>query len=280
MRRLAALLLLAVAVPLLAEPPAPSARQKDLIEQLLTLSHVDETVRLIVDSMLEQLGPTLDETRTAEGKQAIDRYRELVREKIDYKQFVRDVYGPLYAKYFTEEQLADLVVFYKSPTGQRMVTVLPQIERDAMKSAGEDLQEKFMAIARQVQEEQQQRVPWKSTMADMRSVAVAAEAWAVDHDDHYPPSKTWTELGKELVPAYIRELPQKDGWGNELAWIVSEDRKHYRIVSAGADKVFEADSRRIAAPTTNVKYSDRLEDDIVFADGVFVQAPRASQEKN
>src|ERR1051326_6325339 len=118
MRRLAALLLLAVAVPLLAEPPAPSARQKDLIEQLLTLSHVDETVRLIVDSMLEQLGPTLDETRTAEGKQAIDRYRELVREKIDYKQFVRDVYGPLYAKYFTEEKLADLAVFSKSRTGR------------------------------------------------------------------------------------------------------------------------------------------------------------------
>jgi len=187
----------------------------------------------------------------------VDRYRQLVREKIDFKQFVREVYAPLYAKYFTEEQLADLVAFYKSPTGQRLVTTLPQIERDAMKSAGEELQEKFMAIAQQVQDERRRRRPSEQTMADMRSVAVAAEAWAVDHNDLYPPSTTWAELRKELEPAYIKELPLKDGWGNELAWIVSTDRKHYRIVSAGADK-------------------DRHEDDIVFADGTFVQAPKNS----
>jgi len=274
MRRLAVVLLVAAAIPALADSP-PSAKHQELVEQILKLSHVDENVRFIVDTMLEQLGK--DGTGVSMD---MGRYRQLVREKIDFKQFVRDVYGPLYAKYFTEQQLADLVAFYKSPTGQRMVTVLPQIERDAMKSAGEELQEKFLAIARQVQEEQQRRRPSEQTMADMREVATAAESWAVDHDDLYPPSTTWAELRKELEPTYIKELPLKDGWGNDFVWIVSQDRKHYRIVSAGADKAFDADSRRIAAPSKEVKLSDRLEDDIVYADGMFVQAPRASKDSN
>src|SRR3954447_26251630 len=280
MRRLAATLFLAAAVPLLAAPPAPSGKKQELAEQIFTLMHLDENARFLLDAMLEQMAPAMETTRTVEGTLDMNRYRQLVREKIDYKQVVRDVYGPLYAKYFTEEQLVDLVAFYKSPTGQRMVTALPEIERDAMKGAGQQLQEKFAAIARQVQEERRQRRPWDQTMADLPTIAAAAEAWAFGHNDVYPRSKTMAGLRKELEPVYIKELPLKDGWGNDFAWIVSDDGKRYRLVSAGADKVFEADSRRIAALPKDTKYTDRLEDDFVFADGMFVQVPRALQGKN
>jgi len=176
--------------------------------------------------------------------------------------------------------LADSPPSAKQQELVEQILTLSHVDEDAMKSAGEELQEKFLAIARQVQEEQQRRRPSEQTMADMRVVATAAESWAVDHDDLYPPSTTWAELRKELEPTYIKELPLKDGWGNDFVWIVSQDRKHYRIVSAGADKAFDADSRRIAAPSKEVKLSDRLEDDIVYADGMFVQAPRASKDSN
>jgi hypothetical protein len=280
MRRLAAVLLLAAAVPALAAPPSP--KQKELIDEVITLTHLDENVRFLIDAMLERMGTTLNEHRSDEEKKDFERYRQLVREKIDYRQVVRDIYVPLYAKYFTEEQLADLVAFYKSPTGQRLVTALPAIERDAMQTAGEAMEAKFTALAKQVQDERQQRRPWEQTMANMHEIAIAAESWGVDHDDRYPRSQTWAELRKELEPTYIKELPLEDGWGNEFAWVVSEDGKHYRIVSAGADKTFEWDSRRISLkePSKEVKYSDRLEGDIIFADGAFIQAPRVSQHKD
>jgi hypothetical protein len=282
MRRLAAVLLLAAAVPAFAAHSAPSAKQKELIDQLVTLTHLDENVRFLMDAMLERMGTTMNEKSSDEQKKDFDRYRQLVREKIDYRQIVREIYVPLYAKYLTEQELADVVAFYKSPTGQKVVTVLPAIARDAMQIANETMEAKFMALAKQVQEERRQRRPWEQTMADMRQIATAAEAWGVDHDDRYPPSQTWAELRKELEPTYIKELPQKDGWGNELAWVVSEDGKHYRVVSAGADNAFDWDSRRIAVKelSKEVKYSDRLEDDIIFADGAFIQAPRVSQHKD
>ena len=289
MRRLAFVVLLA-AVPAFATQPNPSAKQKELIDQIITLTHLDENVRFMLDAMLERMGKDSTESRSADDKRDFERYRQLVREKIDYKEWVRGVYEPLYAKYFTEEQLADLVTFYKTATGQRLIKALPEIEREAMQSAGEKIQEKFIALAKQVQEERRQRLPWEQTMSDMRSIATAAEAWGVDHDDLYPPSQSWAELTKELEPTYIKPLPQKDGWGNELAYVVSEDRKHYRIVSAGADNAFEWDSRRIVvkepprngapAEADHVKLTDSLTDDIIFADGAFVQAPRASSHKD
>jgi hypothetical protein len=280
MRRLAAVLLLAAAVPAFAAPP--SQKQKELIDQIITLTRLDENVRFLIDSMLERMGTTLNEKRGDEEKKDFERYRQLVREKIDYRQIVRDIYVPLYAKYLTEQELADDVAFYKSPSGQKVVTVLPAIERDAMQTAGEAMEAKFMALAKQVQDERQQRRPWDQTMSDMHEIAIAAESWGVDHDDRYPPSQTWAELRKELEPTYIKELPLKDGWGNEFAWVVSEDGKHYRVVSAGADNAFDWDSRRIVVKESSkeAKYSDRLEDDIIFADGAFIQAPRVSQHKD
>lgn len=289
MRRLAAALLL-IALPALATQPNPSAKQKALIDELITLTHLDENVRFLLDAMLERMTTESNEPRSADDKKDLERYRQLVREKIDYREWVRSVYEPLYAKYFTEEQLADLVAFYKTPTGQQMVKALPEIEREAMQSAGAQIREKFAAIARQVDEERRARLPWEQTMADMRSASTAAEAWAVDHDDLYPPPQSWTDLQKELEPTYIKPMPLKDGWGNELAYVVSEDRKHYRIVSAGADNAFDWDSRRIVvkeppkngapAEGQHTKLSDRLEDDIIFADGAFVQAPRASAHRD
>jgi hypothetical protein len=288
MRRLAAVLLLAAAVPAFATQPNPSAKQKELIDQIVTLTHLDENVRFLLDAMLERLGKET-ESHSEEDKKDFERYRQLVREKIDFREWVRTVYEPLYAKYFTEAQLADLVTFYKTPTGQKLIKSLPDIEREAMQSAGAQIQEKFAALAKQVQDERSQRRPWEQTMADIRSIATAAEAWAIDNEDKYPPAQTWEELRKQLEPTYIKTLPQKDAWGNEYAFVISEDRKHYRIISAGSDNAFEWDSRRIVlapppkngAPTEgeHVKLTDRLADDIIYADGAFTQVPRASQKE-
>ncbi|MEA2164025.1 MAG: hypothetical protein QOK37_2152 [Thermoanaerobaculia bacterium] len=72
-------------------------------------------------------------------------------------------------------------------------------------------------------------------------------------------------------------------WGNSYAYIVSADRHHYRIVSSGADSNFEWDSRRIAptkpGETTQMRYSDRLEDDLIYADGSFIQLPSQAKPK-
>jgi len=295
LRRLLLLVVCLLALPLWATQPNPSARQRELIDEMLTITHPEDAVRQSLDTMLEQLqksfetegGEAADDgarVRRAEGKKDFDRYRELVRESIDYKKIVREIYVPLYAKYFSEQQLADLIVFYKTPTGQRYINSLPDFQRDAMVAANDVFAEKIGAIVKQVQEEHSKRRPWEKTMGDIRVIATAIEAWSTDHDERYPDGGGWETLRKELQPAYVKELPEKDSWGAAYAYVVSTERDHYRIVSAGADSVFDWDSRRIVVSKkkaddeeTSMKFSERLEDDIIYADGIFLQIPRAAQ---
>lgn len=282
--------LLWLAVPAFATQPNPSQRQRELIEQILDITKPENMVRDILDGMLVQMQANFDKENAQhdaaydENKKDFERYRELVRTRIDYKQWVHDIYLPLYAKHFSEAQLADLLVFYKTSAGRALITELPLIEREAMQANNDEIVAKFGEIAKQVQDERHKRRPWEPTMADIRAVATACEAYATD-ENKYPAADSWDDLGKILSPTYIKTMPQKDGWGSEYAYVVSEDRLHYRIVSAGGDSAFEFDSRRIAVlkktsdadegPPT--KYSDNLSDDIIYADGAFVQAPKEAK---
>lgn len=284
-------LALLVAIPAIATQPNPSQKQRDLIEQILDITKPERLVKEVVDGMLVRMQQEMEKQQgasNAEDKKDFERYRELVGQKLDYRAWVREIYTPLYAKYLDEQQLADLVAFYKSPTGSHVLEVLPQIEREAMQSNFDSLTGKITEVLKQVEEERHKRTPWEPTMADVRTVATAVEAYSTD-ENKYPDAATWSDLGKVLSPTYVKTMPQKDGWGNEYAYVVSDDKQRYRIVSSGADGVFEWDSRRIVpltkaqqnaapdAPLPEPKYSDRLEDDIIYADGAFVQLPKVAK---
>ena len=80
-----------------------------------------------------------------------------------------------------------------------------------------------------------------------------------------------------------QKFPESDMWGHPYEYVVSSDRHHYRIVSAGADGVFDWDSRKIEilkeGQSPAVRYRDRLEDDFIYADGSFIQLPVQAQPK-
>jgi hypothetical protein len=38
----------------------------------------------------------------------------------------------IYDKYFSDEEIKDLIKFYKSPTGQKMINTMPDIQKDIM----------------------------------------------------------------------------------------------------------------------------------------------------
>jgi len=115
----------------------------------------------------------------------------------------------------------------------------------------------------------------KRTMADIRSAAIACEAYAIDND-RYPSSEAmWVPLSKietVLSPAYIRELPGEDGWGHPLMYW--SDGEHYRVTSPGKDGETSQDwsGEAEGGPTTEFIA------DIVFADGSFVVWPEGQQE--
>ncbi|HEY0590811.1 MAG TPA: prepilin-type N-terminal cleavage/methylation domain-containing protein [Thermoanaerobaculia bacterium] len=127
-----------------------------------------------------------------------------------------------------------------------------------------------------------QRSKQTRTMADMRSIATAWEARATDTNSYN--AAGWTqmteitlaELTSGLTPTYIRQFPNKDGWGNswyfgaQFGWESGTAAQAYHVQSSGRDGAMEASG------TDNTKTTD-FDCDIVYENGNFVQWPEGAQ---
>lgn len=111
----------------------------------------------------------------------------------------------------------------------------------------------------------------KRTMADLRTVGAAVEAYAVDHLV-FPIGSTVRaeELGDVLVPTYVRAIPRWDAWQQPIMLDLAADGMSYSVYSGGRDKLVVKMGWQLG-PTTNYNA------DIVFSFGRFAQWPEGMQ---
>ena len=122
----------------------------------------------------------------------------------------------------------------------------------------------------------QNRAKQKRTMADMRSIATAAEAYATD-TNHYPNANSVDGLRSLLTPTYIRDVPAKDGWGHDFryeAWSSTTELDTYAVGSAGKDGVWEHDKLQ---EYSNLGATRQFDCDIIYSNGNFAQYPEGVQ---
>src|SRR5262249_50855473 len=82
------------------------------------------------------------------------RFREEVGRQIDFKKYEEDLSLSLYDKYFTESELQDMIAYYRTPTGQKALRVLPQLTADSVKQSAEQLGPQIGRIAQQIMQEE------------------------------------------------------------------------------------------------------------------------------
>lgn len=126
-----------------------------------------------------------------------------------------------------------------------------------------------------------QRAKQRRSMADMKAVASALEAYQVDYNRYPPPSAFTlpptltlpsTTLGVTqayLAPTYVRTLPLVDGWNS---WL------NYGIDSNASEYVLRACGRR-GIPESSPPYglTTSFDNNIIFVNGAFVQYPDGAQ---
>ena len=103
----------------------------------------------------------------------------------------------------------------------------------------------------------------RATMADMRTLARAIEAYAIDHG--YVPTDGGGIEGLEplLIPYQINVVPTSDHWGNLYDY--ESNGENYSLESYGKDGVDGSD--------ISVASRDDFTLDIVLADGRFTASP-------
>ena len=117
-----------------------------------------------------------------------------------------------------------------------------------------------------------QRSRQKRTMADMRTIATALEAYGLDHmQEEYPPGEYAASLAPHLTPKYMNVVPAVDGWSTGIRYSPLPNRG-YVIASAGADMTFEEGS----LDPGGKRETSSFDCDIVFSNGEFVQYPEPS----
>jgi general secretion pathway protein G len=124
-----------------------------------------------------------------------------------------------------------------------------------------------------------QRGKQKRSMSDMRTMATAVEAYAVDNN-FYPSAQctgkftgvstrmTDTSLSV-LAPTYIANPVKKDGWSNFFAYNTTANNQEYGFRSYGRDNT--AQGTIVCTTTTN------FNDDILYSNGGFLNYPEGSQ---
>ena len=118
--------------------------------------------------------------------------------------------------------------------------------------------------------------PVAKTIADMRTMAAAVESYALDHR-RYPPTSDFSQLVGLLVSKYLLpDGPILDGWGAPYKYLATPDGCHYRILSAGADGVFEKANLAMSLSPPERRASSRPSADIVFQDNAFQRVPAAA----
>jgi len=117
----------------------------------------------------------------------------------------------------------------------------------------------------------------KRTMADMRTVGTAAEAYAVDWSFYPNTDNTFETIGTTwsalISPIYVKKTPDQDGW--RMAIYVQSESRFYSIGSSARDKVFEYGGLNndgySRPPTTD------MDCDIVYSNGTFMSYPEGVQ---
>lgn len=119
-----------------------------------------------------------------------------------------------------------------------------------------------------------QRSKQKRSMADMRQIATAVQAYATDHNA-YPKAAS----AAELTPTYLKQVPALDGWGTPFKYECwsstgSDACDMFAVASAGSDKTFADDS--LQKYTTEMKTTN-FNTDIVYVNDRFMQYPEGPQ---
>ncbi len=124
-----------------------SPEKKALIKEYFEITGLRKTQDAMVDiitaqaenQQAKQSSQTTDTNNNPTPKQLADKHQkteEALRtnkviseayRRANVPELVEGIYYPVYDKYFTADDLKDLIAFYKSPTGKKLAKITPQL---------------------------------------------------------------------------------------------------------------------------------------------------------
>lgn len=145
------------------ERPAKSAQ---LVQELLELTAARQQYQQMLMGMAQSIqgGFTLglakalkdrplDQASKAKAKTILDRHhQEFIRalqaelqQTLSWDKMVKEIYGPVYTKHFSDAELGDILAFYQSKTGRKFASKGPDLLKDVNKRVNDQYAKQIKA---------------------------------------------------------------------------------------------------------------------------------------
>lgn len=133
-----AFVLAGMAAPASAQqPPAPTPAAIAVAKELITLKGAANMFNPIVSGVIMQVRGQLMQTNVSIAKDLDEVALKLAGELNPRVVEIFDNAARLYAARFTEQELKDVLAFYKTPAGQKVISQEPQVLDQSVRFADE-----------------------------------------------------------------------------------------------------------------------------------------------
>lgn len=107
--------------------------KQEKITGLISIIHSEQITNKMFDNMLHMMMQQSEKSLTKEQQGELSSFIVLELKNM-IKKAVYEYYPKIYDKYFTEDDIKELIKFYKSAAGQKYLTVAPDIQNDLMQN--------------------------------------------------------------------------------------------------------------------------------------------------
>lgn len=152
-----------------------AAEKQAAIKELISLVNSDNKAEEIANVMIAQIQQsedatikdilaaradltpterkTIENSLLSDGNNSAKRFQDKLMRKLNYNELINEVVSVVYDKYYSLEDIRNLTVFYKTPTGQKALKMMTPIASDTMQMVQERLLPKIPTIIKEIQEE-------------------------------------------------------------------------------------------------------------------------------
>ena len=143
MAALVALAAIGIAAPAVAQSAAPTAAARQpspaailLAKQIVDIKNVKDVFQPIVIGVVEKTKQVFMQTNFMWAKDLNEAAADAHKQYDPRVSELIDASARIYATHFTEQELKDLLAFYKSPLGQKVLAEEPKVLDESMVFAG------------------------------------------------------------------------------------------------------------------------------------------------
>ena len=108
---------------------ADDASRLRLAHEVVDLTHAGDNMKAIMPTMAQQMRAVLGQQGNADKAQ-IDAYVQRFQDRLDQEiPAFTDLVADVYAREFSDDDLTNLLAFYRTPTGQHLLGKQPEIAK-------------------------------------------------------------------------------------------------------------------------------------------------------